>query len=82
MHGETTFPILNEYKYQKKHGKSNTNLQLLEILKRHRLKLDVCFHAISTSDIEDNYVNEYVQSALSEISVPANYQLGEYALIP
>ncbi|MET6989114.1 DsrE family protein [Sediminicola arcticus] len=66
----------------KKHGKSNPNLQLLEILKRHGVELYVCSHAISTRDIQDNDMKEYVQSALSAISVQANYQLGGYALIP
>ncbi|MEB8328693.1 DsrE family protein [Flavobacteriaceae bacterium KMM 6897] len=82
IHGEATFLVLNEEKYQKKYGKSNPNLQLLEVLKQHGVELYVCSQATSARDIQEIDMNEYVQSALSAISVLANYQLRGYALMP
>ncbi|MGB5555299.1 MAG: DsrE family protein [Flavobacteriaceae bacterium] len=82
IHGPASFFSLNNVKYQEKYNKDNPNLELLSLLKKQGVKLYVCGQATSALGITDANMNEYVEKALSAISVLANYQLQGYIVIP
>ncbi|SDL35683.1 Intracellular sulfur oxidation protein, DsrE/DsrF family [Kriegella aquimaris] len=82
VHGGATFFALNEQKHKEKYGKGNPNLELLKLLRSQGVELYVCSQATSAHDIEDKDLNNYVQPALSALSVLANYQLKGYVFMP
>lgn len=82
IHGDATFIVLNEEKYQEKYGKSNPNLELMKLLQDRGVKLFVCSQATASRNIDDEHMNPYVQSALSALSVLSNYQLKGYIFMP
>ena len=82
IHGEATFVVLNNERYTEENGKLNPNLELLKLLTEHDVELYVCGQASAARNIGAADMNPYVQTALSAISVLANYQLKGYALMP
>lgn len=82
IHGEATFLVLSNEKYQVKFKKPNPNLELLRLLKENGVTIFVCGQATAARGIEKEDMNEYIQLALSALTVLPNYQLRGYALIP
>ena len=82
IHGEATFMVLNEAKYQEKKGKANPNLELMKLLKNQGVELFVCAQATAALKIGEADMNQYVQTAFSALSVLSNYQLNGYVYMP
>ena len=82
IHGEATYLVLSNIKYQEKFKKPNPNLELLRLLKENGVTIFVCGQATAARDIEKEDMNEHIQLALSALTVLPNYQLRGYALIP
>jgi len=82
IHGEATYLVLSNKKYQEQFKKTNPNIELLRLLKENGVRVFVCGQATASRDIEKEDMNEYIQLALSALTVLPNYQLRGYALIP
>lgn len=82
IHGEATFIVLNEEKYQEKYGEANPNIELMALLKKHDVELFVCAQATASRKIENSDINDFVTPALSALSVLSNYQLQGYVFMP
>ena len=82
IHGDATFIVLNEEKYQEKYGTSNPNLELMKLLQDRGVELFVCAQATASKNIDDKDMNPYVRPALSALSVLSNYQLKGYVFMP
>lgn len=82
IHGEATYSVLTNKKYNEKFGKQNPNIELMKLLKENGVRVFVCGQATAARDIEKKDINEYTQLALSALTVLPNYQLKGYALIP
>jgi intracellular sulfur oxidation DsrE/DsrF family protein len=82
VHGTATFDITTEKAYQKKFGKSNPNIDLIEKLIANGVKIFVCSQATAARNILPEQVLPGVVPALSALSVLSNYQLEGYHLMP
>ncbi len=82
IHGPATFFTLNNVKYKEKFDKDNPNLELLRFLNEKGAKLYVCAQATDALNIAENDMVDDVETALSALSVLANYQLRGYVVIP
>ena len=82
IHGDASFLTLNNKAYQKKFGKPNPNLEIIDKLIANGVNLFVCSQAIASRNIDHKSINEKVTPALSGLSVLATYQLGGYVYMP
>ncbi len=82
IHGEATYLVLSNEKYQEQFKKPNPNIELLKLINEHGVKIFVCGQATASREIEKEDMNGYIQLALSALTVLPNYQLKGYALIP
>ncbi|MCM4158143.1 DsrE family protein [Gramella sp. AN32] len=82
LHGEATYAVLTNEKYHERFKTQNPNIELLKLLNENGITIFVCGQATASRDIEKEDINEYVQRALSALTVLPNYQLKGYTLIP
>lgn len=82
LHGPATESVLKAEAFQKKHGFANTNLKLIDQLKKAGVKLFVCGQALAEHEIAHSNVNRQFEIALSALTVVPTYELRGYAFIP
>lgn len=82
IHGQATYTVLSDEKYQERLKKPNPNIELLRLLNENGVTIFVCGQATASRDLEKEDLNENVQLALSALTVLPNYQLRGYALMP
>ncbi len=82
LHGEATFVALNSEAYQKKYGKPNPNIDLINKLVDSGVKLFVCSQATASRGVTDEMLLPNITPALSALSVISNYQIRGYHLMP
>jgi intracellular sulfur oxidation DsrE/DsrF family protein len=82
IHGDASFLTLNNEAYQKKFGKPNPNLDIIDKLRANGVNLFVCSQATASRNIDYESINKKVTPALSGLSVLATYQLGGYVYMP
>jgi len=81
FHGKATKDILSQRAYKEKFRKKNPNLDLLNKLNAHNVKIYVCGQSATHLGIERQQVAKSVKFALSALSVLTEYQSQGYQLI-
>jgi len=81
VHGKATKDILNKKTYKERFKKKNPNLDLLNKLNAHNVKIFVCGQSATHLGIERQQVAKSVKFALSALSVLTEYQGQGYQLI-
>jgi len=81
VHGKATKDILNQKSYKERFKKKNPNLDLLNKLNAHNVKIFVCGQSATHLGIERQQVAKSVKFALSALSVLVKYQSNGYQLI-
>lgn len=82
LHGDATYVVLSNEKYQEQSERPNPNIELLRILKEKGVTIYVCGQATASRGIEEEDINKDIEIALSALTVLPYYQLKGYALIP
>ena len=82
IHGDASFLTLNNEAYQKKFGKPNPNLDIIDKLRANGVNLFVCSQATASRNIDYESINKKVTPALSGLNVLATYQLEGYVYMP
>jgi len=81
VHGKATKDILNNKTFKERFIDNNPNLNLLNKLNTHHVKIFVCGQSATHIGIERKQVAKSVKFALSALSVLVEYQSNGYQLI-
>lgn len=81
--GSATPIALSDKAYQKKTGKINPNMDLLEQLKKYDVKIKVCGQALAERNINpETDLNVYTDLTLSTLIDFPTYQMEGYSIMP
>lgn len=82
VHGSAGNDVLNNQAYRKKFGTDNPNLELVDILLKHNVKIFICGQSAAYHDVKNDMLVEGVAMALSAMTAHALLQQDGYTLNP
>jgi len=81
LHGGATFSTLNNKGYQKKYGRDNPNVEIIDQLKDAGVQLFICGQSLHVRNNGLKNINPQIDISLSAMTIVSEYQAKGYSLL-